>query len=175
MSILKRFGVKEVCNGTFYRINADGTAGAPALFLDSLKMTTVETTGEQTDARGGYGNPKLITWDYNKDITVNIEDALFTTKSLNLALGGEINETFSAIKKAGRAIATATTAPTLDVNGDAIPSGAVFYDENEQAETTTFVVGQTYVFTYEIATGYDSQRIEITPNSFPGTWTILAA
>ncbi len=62
-SILDRYGIKEVADVTFYEINPDGTAGKPVLYLDTLKMSTIEQTAEQTDARGGKGNPKLITWD----------------------------------------------------------------------------------------------------------------
>ena len=86
-SILDRYGIKEVADVTFYKINDDGTPGAPVLFLDTLKVSTIEQTAEQVDARGGKGNPKLITWDYGKEITVTIEDALFSPKSMSIMLG----------------------------------------------------------------------------------------
>ena len=86
-SILDRYGIKEVADVTFYEINSDGTAGKPVLYLDTLKVSTIEQTAEQADARGGKGNPKLITWDYGKEITVNIEDALFSPKSMAIMLG----------------------------------------------------------------------------------------
>ena len=86
-SILDRYGIKEVADVTFYKINPDGTAGEPVLFLDTLKVSTIEQTAETVDARGGKGNPKLITWDYGKEITVNIEDALFSPKSMAIMLG----------------------------------------------------------------------------------------
>ena len=86
-SILDRYGIKEVADVTFYEINQDGTPGKPVLFLDTLKVSTIEQTAEQVDARGGKGNPKLITWDYGKEITVNIEDALFSPKSMSIMLG----------------------------------------------------------------------------------------
>lgn len=86
-SILDRYGIKEVADVTFYKINSDGTPGEPVLFLDTLKVSTIEQTAETVDARGGKGNPKLITWDYGKEITVNIEDALFSPKSMAIMLG----------------------------------------------------------------------------------------
>lgn len=46
---------------TFYGINSNGTVGRPVLYLDTLKVSTIEQTAEQADARGGKGNPKLIT------------------------------------------------------------------------------------------------------------------
>ena len=86
-SILDRYGIKEVADVTFYSINPDGTRGTPALYLDTLKVSTIEQTAETADARGGKGNPKLITWDYGKEITVSIEDALFSSKSMAIMFG----------------------------------------------------------------------------------------
>lgn len=59
-NMLKRYGIKEVCDVTFYKIKDDGTAGEPVLYLDSLKVSTVEQTAENTSARGGKGNAELI-------------------------------------------------------------------------------------------------------------------
>ena len=86
-SILDRYGIKEVADVTFYDINPDGSRGAPALYLDTLKVSTIEQTAETADARGGKGNPKLITWDYGKEISVTIEDALFSSKSMAIMFG----------------------------------------------------------------------------------------
>ena len=86
-TILDRYGMKEVADVTFYEIGNDGKPGAPVLYLDTLKVSTIEQTAETTDARGGKGNPKLITWDYGKDITVTLEDALFSAKSLAIMFG----------------------------------------------------------------------------------------
>lgn len=47
----------------FYKISTGGAIGAPVLYLDTLKVSTIEQTAETADARGGKGNPKLITWD----------------------------------------------------------------------------------------------------------------
>lgn len=72
---------------TFYEINADGTPGKPVLYLDTLKVSTIEQTAETAEARGGKGNPVLISWDYGKEINVSIEDALFSPKSMNIMFG----------------------------------------------------------------------------------------
>lgn len=85
-SILDRYGIKEVADVTFYEIK-DGEPDKPVLYLDTLKVSTIEQTAEQVDARGGKGNPKLVTWDYGKEITVTIEDALFSAKSLSIMMG----------------------------------------------------------------------------------------
>ena len=86
-SILDRYGIKEVADVTFYSIGSDGTRGVPVLYLDTLKVSTIEQTAETSDARGGKGNPKLISWDYGKEINVTIEDALFSSKSMAIMFG----------------------------------------------------------------------------------------
>ena len=86
-SILDRYGIKEVADVTFCKINEDGSRGAPVLYLDTLKVSTIEQTAETSEARGGKGNPKLVSWDYGKEITVSLEDALFSAKSMSLMFG----------------------------------------------------------------------------------------
>ena len=87
-SILDRYGIKEVADVTFYEIDSTtGAAGKPVLYLDTLKVSTIEQTAETADARGGKGNPKLISWDYGKEITVSLEDALFSAKSMAIMFG----------------------------------------------------------------------------------------
>ena len=99
-SILDRYGIKEVADVTFYKINSDGTRGDPVLYLDTLKVSTIEQTAESVDARGGKGNPKLVTWDYGKEITVTIEDALFSAKSMAIMFGnGTASQGSSLIQK----------------------------------------------------------------------------
>ena len=59
------------------------------MYLDTLKVSTLEQTAEETSARGGKGNPELITWDYGKAISLSLEDALFTPASQSLMWGGK--------------------------------------------------------------------------------------
>lgn len=96
-SILDRYGIKEVADVTFYNIDTNGRRGEPVLYLDTLKVSTIEQTAETADARGGKGNPKLISWDYGKEINVSIEDALFSSKSLAIMFGnGEVSDAANA-------------------------------------------------------------------------------
>lgn len=67
VNIFEKFGLKEVANVYFEALSAEEENGIEVgdivLFLDTLKVSTIETTAESVDARGGWGNPKLITWD----------------------------------------------------------------------------------------------------------------
>lgn len=92
MNIFEQYGIKEVADVTLYAIELDENDEEiyiPILYLDTLKISSVEQTAEQTSARGGLGNPHLITWDYGKEITVNLEDALYTPASMSMLWGGK--------------------------------------------------------------------------------------
>lgn len=86
-SIFDRYGIKEVADVTFYKIESDGSRGMPVLYLDTLKVSTVEQTASSADARGGKGNPKLVSWDFGKEINVTLTDALFSPASMALMFG----------------------------------------------------------------------------------------
>lgn len=94
VNIFDKYGIKEVANVYFEALDDDIAAGVYkgdiVLFLDTLKVSTIETTAETTDATGGWGNPKLVSWDYGKEITVTLEDALMSLESLRFMLGGAI-------------------------------------------------------------------------------------
>ena len=128
-SILDRYGIKEVADVTFYEIDATtGAAGKPVLYLDTLKVSTIEQTAETSDARGGKGNPKLISWDYGKEITVSLEDALFSAKSMAIMFGNGVASTPTSGKVQRVAVArkgtdTANTYVSIDLkdsNGGAV-------------------------------------------------------
>lgn len=96
VNIFDKYGIKEVANVYFEALEDDPKAGVYAgdvvLFLDTLKVSTIETSAETTDATGGWGNPKLISWDYGKEITLTLEDALISLESLRFMLGGAIHD-----------------------------------------------------------------------------------
>lgn len=100
VNIFDKYGIKEVANVYFEALDDDLKAGVYkgdiVLFLDTLKVSTIETTAESTDATGGWGNARLITWDYGKEITLTLEDALISLESLRFMLGGAIHRPASA-------------------------------------------------------------------------------
>ena len=91
-SILDKYGIKEVADVVFYELDSEGAPSAPVLYLDTLKVSTVEQSAETVDATGGKGNVKLLTWDTNKEITLTLEDALFSAKSLGLMFSGKMTD-----------------------------------------------------------------------------------
>jgi len=178
-NILSRYGIKEVADVTFYEIGEDGLPTNPALYLDTLKVSTIEQTAEEANSNGGKGNPPLIIWDYGKEITVTLEDALFSAKSLAIMFGnGKVADFTSAyIMKTEQFIAT--TAGASGFNTTYVgPDGKAytklspkFYDVDGVATAETELVkGTTYFCSYNLdASG---SVIEISANSFPGTYYV---
>ena len=78
-----KFGAKEVMDVVLYDMETD----RPVIQFDSLKTSSISVTSEKVYARGGKGNPKLITWEINKEATLTIEDALISPKSMELVSG----------------------------------------------------------------------------------------
>ncbi|MBO5970234.1 MAG: hypothetical protein J6S14_17275 [Clostridia bacterium] len=83
MSANEKFGMKEVLNVVLY----DMETGKPVIQFDSLKNSSINVTAEKVHARGGWGNPKLVTWEFNKEATMTVEDALLSPKSFELVSG----------------------------------------------------------------------------------------
>ena len=90
-STREQFGVAEVMEVVFY----DLTTREPVLYLDTLKMSNMESTAEQKVARGGIGNPVLITWDYNQDVNFALQDALLSPSSFAALLGNPVERLLS--------------------------------------------------------------------------------
>ena len=107
-SIFEQYGIKEVADVTFYERDSRGYE-KPVLYIDTAKVSTIEKTASTAEARGGKGNPALISWDFGLEINVTLEDALFSPKSMAIMQG------------AGKVVEGTTTAPVyVDVTGEVV-------------------------------------------------------
>lgn len=93
------FGIKEVADVGFYkqgtvRIDENGKieSGTPLFVLDTLKVSNIENTAEQTEAKGGKGNAPLIIWDYGREINITLQDAVMTMETLSMMFEGEVKD-----------------------------------------------------------------------------------
>ena len=175
-NILEKYGIKEVADVTFYKIDSDGKPTVPVLYLDTLKVSTIEQTAENSSARGGKGNPELISWDYNKEITVTLEDALFSAKSMAIMYGAVdqdgdavINESLTKVLKTfPKSAVSDSKKVTIFGNEYSIPSGAKYY--NADGTTTNSDTDYDFVtFEMDVAS---AQEIVISSATFPGTYYI---
>ena len=173
-SILDRYGIKEVADVTFYKIQPDGSIGAPVLYLDTLKVSTIEQTAENTSARGGKGNPELITWDYGKEITVTLEDALFSAKSMAIMFGSvdtdgdAVLDSSASILKTVRKADVANGKVTIHGESITIPTQGTFY---YNADGTTGTSASYDYVTFPLSVK-DVSVINISAETFPGTYYI---
>ena len=88
--VLDKYAIKEVADVMFYELDSQGAPSAPVLYLDTLKTSTLSQSSETVDARGGKGNVKILSWDTNKELTIEMEDAVFSAKSLQIMVGGDM-------------------------------------------------------------------------------------
>lgn len=163
----------------------------PVLFLDTLKVSTLEQTAEETYATGGHGNANLIGWDYSKEITLSLEDALFTPAHMSLMFGaydeGDIKSGVKDAKTIDRMESVIAKrsfiVPAGNQNGTPTEANktaqAVFYDPatmEPYADGTPIAEGERFL-KYTRSVAYDDNSlgsvIEISADKFPGTYKIV--
>ena len=188
---LAKYGIKEVADITFYHINdTTNKPDYPMLYIDTAKVSTIEQTAEQTEARGGKGNPPLIIWDYGKEINVTLEDALFSAKSMAIMFGNGSVKTMTStsgsylIMRTEEFIATVatTTASASDAGWKASyegPNGKTYVKQNPKfydytgATVSSFAANTRYFCSYDLVVDpAKTGIIEIGASTFPGTYYV---
>ena len=183
-NILDRYGIKEVADVTFYELSNTGMPTHPVLYLDTLKVSTIEQTAEEAEARGGKGNAALIAWDYGKEINVTLEDALFSAKSMAIMFGNGKVKSFDdkGTDYIMKTVQILVTKDGEDPNGThwVGPDGKKYeminpkyYDaegKNVKKEELKAEVGR-YLCTFDLKAA--GAVIEVSSNSFPGTYYVV--
>lgn len=143
MNLFQKYGIKEVADVVFYSITTVGDEEfyTPVLFLDTLKVSTLEKTAEKVEARGGKGNKKLITWNFGKEVTLNLEDALFSPASMSMIWGGKLNSKLSDYTSTIVKCNIANKYGDLGYSIKAYPSPALTNDEWEIVFNTAHKIG----------------------------------
>lgn len=161
----------------------------PVLFLDTLKVSTLEQASETTDATGGRGNAKLITWDYGKEITLSIEDALYTPASMAAIWAGEDGNLKNGVKdttiiKRMEPIVAKRNFIIPAGNSEGIPSEgvttaqAVYFDPKtmEPFQDGTPIAEGERILKWTQSVAYPGESIgntiEISADKFPGTYMV---
>lgn len=159
-------GIKEVADVTFY----DTVTGVPVLYLDTLKVSTMETTAQQVAATGGKGNSPLVIWDFGKEITVTLEDALFSMKSMAMMNGGKMGKQ----AQVDRATSFTPTTTGQIPDGKEIPSTAKYYDSHgTEVQLGAVQAGMTYIASWQDTVAGGADMITISAESFPGTYKVV--
>lgn len=163
----------------------------PVLFLDTLKISTIEQTAEEVYATGGRGNSNLIGWDFGKNINLSIQDALFTPASMSAMLGSYDGDDFrkgikdtNILDRTEKCIAPRSfIVPAGNQNGTPTEADkaaqAVYIDPNTMepyADGTPIAQGETFL-KYTRSVAYNGQSlgktIEISADKFPGTYKVV--
>jgi len=125
------YGLKEVADVYFFPVGTTITissavtsassgyvapyiaASATAEFIfDTLKVSNIEVSAEDTSATGGQGNPELISWSYGKEITFTMEDAVFSLSTIDLMFGAHGSGSGVADKSDTSIVVDADTFPS---------------------------------------------------------------
>ena len=154
--ILDKYAIKEVADVMFYELDSKGAPSAPVLYLDTLKTSTLEQSSETVDATGGKGNVKLLSWDTNKELTLTLEDALFSAKSLGIMFGG-------TMKWYGDKQEVLKTLKAADVTAD----GDYL---SFKISGKTYYIAQTLVTAFSYADTSGNNKVNPVPVAYPN-WT----
>lgn len=182
-----RYGLKEVANVIFF----DVATNKPAIFFDTLKVSTIENESESAEVRGGQGNSKLMSWDFGRTATLTMQDALLSDSSLSMLAGTTVKTT--NITVVGRE--TFTLDGTLKVTLADLPVGTptVYLVDKGLItdEITTFTMGTTglekeltvdsgavsgdqiMVFYDFVTTNVDATQVTFSGESFPATYRVV--
>lgn len=184
---MARFGVKEVCDCTFYDMN-----DVPVLYLDTLKISNLSNDAERTYIRGGRSNSILMAFDYNRTSTFSITDALLNPKTVALRTGVELVRASQQVYKREvltqtGGVVTFSETPVTDVRLYASPDGysqevapvivPVGTVTTTGGVSTATVVGgadgDQHIAYYQFASGDETEMMTIRSDSFSGTYKIV--
>lgn len=187
----KRYGLKEVANVIFFDI----VTNKPAIFFDTLKVSTIENESESAEARGGQGNNRLMVWDFGRTASLTMQDALLSDVSLAMLAGTAIKTT--GLKAVGReTLPFLTDGAGLKLSVAEIPvnvgSITVYKVENgimtdeitgftltsKDVKFATAPVGQVagnlaMVFYEYAVVGTDVSQVTFSGNAFPATYKVV--
>ena len=192
-NIFEQYGIKEVADVQFEALEANTNLGVDegdiVMYIDTLKISTIEITADQTEAKGGKGNPPLIIWDFGKEISVTLQDALFTTTSLAVMTSAAVKEASSSDKVTVRYTEEQTAQETITLSKTPktgtkvrwldLDSGARGQADGGTSITLTNLTGakagDRVKFFYDIeidGTSQTAYEISIDAKNFPGTYKV---
>ena len=174
-----KFGLKEVADVIFF----DTVTGAPALLFDTLKVSSIENEAESAEARGGKGNPSLLTWNFGRTATLTMQDALLSMESLSALAGGEVEEAtlvtgHERIVVPSSGEVTLKNVPTKDSVQVYKTEGGVLADKVADAviadsKITGLTPNDSVSVFYEYDAPAGSQLVRFRSDAFPSTYKVV--
>lgn len=141
----KRYGQREICNVVLKNI----TTNAPVLYLESLKVSSLDVGATRVHAKGSRGNARLVGWSSDKEPSFKCEDALISPESMAVLAGTTVVEdSVSAHKKEVFIIGTTTGATTTGVTIAEIPvTGTTGTDKFFYVASNAYSIGTALTWT----------------------------
>lgn len=135
-----KFGIREVCNIAF-KARSEGTKMGTkvfkkdevVIFFDSAKTSSLSGSSTEVAAQGGRGNPKLITWEGEKEIVFTFEEALISPIGMAILTGANLIDDNSGYYHQVRLRAVATEANKLDIEAEVHEIGGLSATINDPA------------------------------------------
>jgi len=189
----KQFVFDEVLNITVSKFNTNGFGGDPIFYSDYAKSSSVGTSSERLDLRGGQGNYKLYSKDHTKDATFNASFPVVDLEALGELLGKAVIT--GATNAPNREVLTASATNTITLaetpltgslriyikdagrdNGIEQLIGTPATTENTYSiidkvitlHATSGAEGTVFIAYYEYQTAITAKKISVTANDFPG-------
>lgn len=180
-----RYGLKEVANVIFF----DVATNKPAIFFDTLKVSTIENESESAEARGGQGGGRLMSWDYGRTASLTMQDALLSDNSLAMLAGTAVKT--DNVRVVGREVLTVdgSTPEKVTLKETPVAETVTVYKMQNgimTSEITTFVVedkelifasgvttSEEVVVFYEYIVITGAKQVTFSGNSFPATYRVV--
>jgi hypothetical protein len=192
VSTPNRFAVRDAGKATFYNLQT----GKAIVTLDSLKTSGIESSAEQTFARGGFGNSKLVGFSHNKEAKLNLTDALFDKHALAMLTGNALVESAKVIdyyevktitsnkltlsKTPTGVITTVYKLNSDNTNGDEFTLGTPGTNAKEFSVSgkdltfhTTVSNGTQFRVYYKVTTAADAKTVRVSSDTFGGIFKIV--
>ncbi len=143
----KQLGIKEVINCWISRFDN----GDPLCYVDYASDSSISTTAERLDLRGGQGNYKLLSFDHSKDCTFVLEMPLVDLSFLSMLTGKDLDIGAANVPK--RQVLTASASNTITL-------------------AATPIAGTLEIYLLDGDRDYGTEQIAGTPASAANTYSI---
>ena len=191
-----KFGIREICDVVLKAKanitvgNKEFAEGAPVIYFDSLKTSTLEGAATTVYAQGGKGNSRLIAWEGERTVTFTMEDALISEMGLAVLTGAGLIEADddAVIYQHIAERIVADTSGTVKLSYTPSDKGDVYLMELDKYDSIVSTTEATpsgkeitgtkdkvYLVDYYTERTSGAKQIEITPDKFGGNFYLEAS
>ena len=147
-----------------------------------MKVSSIENAAESANATGGKGNANLVTWNYGRTATLQMQDALLSMDSLALLSGNEVGKTTNVtkrerIKADGTGKGKIKETPVGAISVYKLEDGSMTEEISGASvlglEISGLTKGATYAVFYEYKAPVGTKTVRFTSDKFPSTYRVV--